>query len=93
MPKQRPPGTITHTVFLPEELHKQVTTLAEYGAADDLIIECISEAMKPRWEKWLTQEYNKLSYDTNGENGQRTVRRGAPPNAGKTSKENRKNKS
>lgn len=74
MPKQKPPGTVTHTIFLPEAVHKQVATIAGYGEADDLIVECVTEAMKPRWEKWLKREYKKLGYDSNGENRQRPVR-------------------
>lgn len=61
MPKEKPPGTITHTVYLPEQLHKQVATVAGYGKADDLIIECVTEAMKSRWAKWLKQEVKKLN--------------------------------
>jgi hypothetical protein len=63
MPKQRPPGTVTHTIFLPDEVHKQVASVAGYGEADDLIIECITEAMKPRWEKWLKQQAKELGFD------------------------------
>jgi hypothetical protein len=68
MPKQKPPGTVTHTLFLPEEVHKQITTIADYGKADDLIVECITQAMKPRWKKWLKQENEKLRYDSKSEN-------------------------
>jgi hypothetical protein len=60
MGKSKPPGTTTHTLYLPDAIHKQVATVAGYGGADDLIIECIAEAMKPRWAKWLKQEYKKL---------------------------------
>ena len=60
MPKQKPPGTTTHTIFLPDEVHKQIAAIAGYGGADDLIIECVIEAMKPRWAKWLKQEQAKL---------------------------------
>jgi hypothetical protein len=60
MPKTKPPGTVSHQIFLPEELHKQVTTVASYGQADDLIVECIAEAMKPRWQKWLKREVKKI---------------------------------
>ena len=61
MGKKQPEGTIAHTIFLPEDVHKQVTTLADYGKADDLIVECVAEAMKPRWKKWLRQQIEKVS--------------------------------
>jgi len=63
MPKQRPPGTVTHTIFLPDEVHKQVTTVAGYGAVDDLIVECVKEAMEGRWREWVKQQAKKLGYD------------------------------
>jgi hypothetical protein len=63
MPKQRPPGTTTHTIFLPAEVHKQVTSVAGYGEVDDLIVECVTEAMKPRWGKWLKQQAKQIGYD------------------------------
>jgi hypothetical protein len=59
MAKKKPDGTVTHTIFLPDEVHKQVAAIAGYGNADDLIIECVREAMKPRWAKWLKQELKK----------------------------------
>jgi len=61
MPKKKPPGTVSHTVFLPEDLHKKVTTLAKYGEADDLIVECTAEAIEPRWKRWLRQEMSKVA--------------------------------
>jgi hypothetical protein len=91
MPKQKPPGTVTHTIFLPNAVHKQVAAVAGHGGVDDLIIECVTEAMKPRWAKWLKQEYKKLSYDADSENGQRTIRRSSPPDAKQASTKNRKN--
>jgi hypothetical protein len=39
------------------ELHKKFTTLAAYGGSDELIVECITEAIEPRWKRWLKQEY------------------------------------
>jgi hypothetical protein len=63
MPKQRPPGTKSRTIYLPDELHRQVTSVAAYGEVDDLIVECLTEAMKPRWEKWLKQKVKELGYD------------------------------
>jgi len=60
MPKTKPPGTVTHTIFLPEEIHRQVTTVAKYGEADDLIVECVAEGMRQRWAKFIKGEYKKL---------------------------------
>ena len=60
MAKKQPPGTVGHTIFLPETLHKQLTTLADYGKADDLLIECLTEAIKPRWAKWIKKQNDKL---------------------------------
>jgi hypothetical protein len=60
LPKKKPPGTVTHQIFLPEELHKKVATVAPYGSVDDLIIECVAEAMEPRWQNWLRREVEKI---------------------------------
>lgn len=60
MAKPKPAGTVTHTIFLPEAVHKQIIALAPYGEADDLIVECVVEAIKPRWEQWITDECEKL---------------------------------
>jgi hypothetical protein len=35
MAKKKPPNTVTHQVFLPDELPRKVTALANYGQADD----------------------------------------------------------
>lgn len=83
---------MAHTIYVPSELHDRIKTLARYGTADDLIIECITESVRPRWEKWLKQEYEKLSYDGKDENGQGTIRRSSPPDAGQASEKDRKNK-
>jgi hypothetical protein len=61
MGKPQPPDTVSHHIFLPAEVHKKVTALAKYGKADDLIVECVAEAIEPRWKRWLKQEYAKLS--------------------------------
>lgn len=60
MAKKQPVGTVSHTIFLPEELHKQVSVVAGYGHADELIVECLTEAMKLRWVRWVRQENEKL---------------------------------
>jgi hypothetical protein len=70
MSKQKPPGTVSRTLYLPDELHRQITALASHGEVDALIIECLTEAMKPRWAKWLKREMKKLSHDSDDENGQ-----------------------
>jgi len=60
MGKIQPPGTVTHTVFLPTELHKKVSAVAPDGqTADDIIVECVKEAMEKRWKDWLAQEAKK----------------------------------
>jgi len=61
--KTQPPGTVSHYIFLPIELHEKVTTVAKYGTADDLIVECVSEAMEKRWREWVKQQAKKLGYD------------------------------
>ena len=59
MPKQKTPGTVTHTIFLPEEVHRQITRITPYGGANDLIVECVTEAIKPRYQRWVKQEYER----------------------------------
>jgi len=88
MSKTKPPGTVTHQIFLPEALHKQVTTIASYGAADDLIIECVSEAMERRWNEWVKQQAKELGFDLESENRQGTSRRSSPPDAGQAAAKN-----
>jgi len=63
MGKAQPKDTVSHYIFLPKELHERVTKVAKYGEADDLIIECVSEAMEKRWREWLRHEAKKLGYD------------------------------
>lgn len=63
MAKHQPPGTKSHYIFLPTELHERVTSVAKYGKADDLIVECIAEAMERRWREWVKQQAKKLGYD------------------------------
>jgi hypothetical protein len=63
MAKTKPPGTIAHQIFLPEALHKKVTALAPYGSADDLIVDCIGEAMEKRWNEWVKQQAREIGYD------------------------------
>jgi hypothetical protein len=60
MAKKKPEGTVSHQIFLSTELHKRVTTLAEYGKADSLIVECVTEAIEPRWKRWLKKENAKV---------------------------------
>jgi len=62
MAKIKPPGTVTHQIFLPEALHKKITSVAAYGTADDLIVECVSEAMEKRWNEWLKQQAKESGY-------------------------------
>jgi hypothetical protein len=59
MAKKKPPNTVTHQVFLPDELHRKVTALANYGQADDFIVECLMEAIEPRRQQWLEKEVAK----------------------------------
>jgi hypothetical protein len=60
MGKPQPPGTVTHTVFLPAELHRKVAAVAPAGkSADDVIVECVEEAMKLRYKEWLLNEAEK----------------------------------
>jgi hypothetical protein len=92
MGKSKPPGTTTHTIYLPDAIHTQVASVAGYGGADDLIIECIREAMKPRWAKWLREETEKLRYDADDENGKKPVRRSSPPDAENPSAKDSRNK-
>ena len=63
MAKPKPPGTITHTLFVPEGLHEKLTSVAPYGTVDDLIIECISEAMEKRWIEWMKRKAKEMGYD------------------------------
>jgi hypothetical protein len=63
MAKRQPPDTVSRTLFLPNELHKRIASVARYGETDDLIIECLTEAMKPRWEEWLKRQAKELGYD------------------------------
>lgn len=60
MGKPRPPGTVPHTIFLPEELHKRVKAMASHGTTDDLIIECVKEGMEKRWKEWVKQQARDL---------------------------------
>jgi hypothetical protein len=61
MGKQQPAGTVSRTLFLPEELHRKVTSMARHGEADILIIDCLEEAIKPRWAAWLKEEQLKVA--------------------------------
>jgi len=63
MAKTKPPGTITHQIFVPAALHNKLTAVAPYGTADDLIIECITEAMEKRWIEWMKREAKEMGYD------------------------------
>jgi hypothetical protein len=56
MAKKRPPGTVGHTLFLPEDLHRKIVRLSTYGKADDLIIECLTKEIEPRYQRWLEEE-------------------------------------
>ena len=87
MGKQRPPGTRIHTLYVPEDVHKQVASVAGYGAADDLIIECLREAMRPRWKKWLAEQTEKLD-DESHESKQGTIRPSARQHVAKTAAKN-----
>jgi hypothetical protein len=61
MAKLQPPNTVSHQLFLPIDLDKKAKMLAEYGKVDALIIECLEEAIGPRYEKWLKHELAKVS--------------------------------
>ena len=64
MGKPQPPGTVTHTIFLPAELHRKVATVAPVGKTpDDVIVECVEEAMKQRYKEWLMIEVGKEGVD------------------------------
>ena len=56
MAKKQPPGTVGHTLFLPEDLHRKIVRLSTYGKADDLIIECLTKEIEPRYQRWLQEE-------------------------------------
>lgn len=81
MGKTKPPDCVSHQIFLPNEVHKKVTTLAKYGEADSLIVECVIEAIEPRWKQWIAQEYGKVTKDAQNESGQAKIRRGSRKNA------------
>lgn len=61
MAKEQPPNTASRTIFVPLELNKKLTAMAEHGKVDDLIFECLEEAVAPRWSKWLKAELAKLN--------------------------------
>jgi hypothetical protein len=64
MGKAQPPGTVTHTVFLPTDLHRKVSAVAPIGkTADDVIVECVEESMKQRYKEWLLNEAGKEGVD------------------------------
>jgi hypothetical protein len=63
MAKTKPPGTVSHQIFVPEALHHKLTAVAPYGTVDDLIIECITEAMEKRWIEWMKREAKEMGYD------------------------------
>lgn len=63
MAKKQPPGTVPHTIFLPEELHGRVKAMAPYGTADDLIVECVKEAIEGRWREWVKKQAKQIGYD------------------------------
>ena len=70
MGKTQPPGTVTHTVFLPTDLHRKVTAIAPDGrTADDVIIECVRDSMEQRWKEWLKKEAGKVGCNLTATSG------------------------
>ena len=63
MAKKQPPDTKTHTIFLPNEVHNRVKTLAGYGEVDALIVECVKEAIEWRWREWMKQQAKQMGCD------------------------------
>jgi hypothetical protein len=64
MGKPQPPGTVTHTIFLPTDLHRKVSAVAPDGkTADDVIVECVEEAMRERYKEWILNEAQKEGVD------------------------------
>jgi hypothetical protein len=49
---RQPPNTKSKTIYLPVELHAKLTRVAGYGKVEQLIIECLEEAIAPRYKKW-----------------------------------------
>jgi hypothetical protein len=67
MAKKQPPGTVGHTLFLPEDLHRKIVRLSTYGKADDLIIECLIKEIEARYQGWLQEELGNIKQQGAGE--------------------------
>jgi hypothetical protein len=61
MAKPQPPDTKSKTIYIPLDLHTKITRIAGYGKVDPLIIECLEEAIEPRYEKWVKEELAKVT--------------------------------
>jgi hypothetical protein len=88
---------------IPPDIDEWLTAVAsnENKSKYKMAMECLREALKPRWDKLvaLKLEYwqmqaNKLKASNHAasENGQEPIRRGAVTDAGEAAKENRSNK-
>ena len=60
MAKTKPPGYNSLNVYLPEDLHNKIKSLVKFGKANDLIVECLAEAIAPRWKEWIERHHAEL---------------------------------
>jgi hypothetical protein len=54
--------TVSRQISLPRELAEKLRSVAGYEkSVEEVIIECLQEAIRPRYEKWVKQEYEKIT--------------------------------
>ena len=49
-------AVVKRQVRLPMDLAEKLRNVAGYGNVEDLIIECLEEAITPRYRKWLNDK-------------------------------------